>query len=364
MVNKMAKNTNRGINQVTTEQALEGPKDSFNEVFNMNIDLLKSRVKKDLIIDKYNIGKYTKTLIGVIYVKSIAKESLVKNIEKKIKNISIDGIVDSSYLKKYLIEKNSIFPTIIATERPDKTAMALLEGKIIIMVDNSPYCLIMPSFFQDFFHTTDDYYQKPINTTFIRIIRLSAFIISIFTPAIYISVTTRNYDLIPLPLLLTLKAGRNFVPFPAYIEAILMIIAFEILKEGDLRKNAMSASAISILGGLILGDAAVAAGIVSPIMIIVIAISSISGLIFQSVELGNTIRFYKLLILILSTLLGITGVIIGAFFLLVELIITKSFGYHYLLLDKNEIYDSFIKINRKILKRNKTLTNNEIRGKL
>ena len=360
----MNKDINRGINQVTSEQALEGPKDSFNEVFDMNIILIKNRIKKDLIIEEYFVGKYTKTKVGILYINTIVKKELVRNIKEKIKNISIDGIIDSSYLKKYLVEKESIFPTIISTERPDKTSQALLEGKIIILVDNSPYCLILPSFFQDFFHTTDDYYQKPMNITFIRIIRLLAFIISITTPAIYISVTTRNYQLVPLPLLLTLKAGRNYVPFPAYIEAIIMILSFEILKEGDIRKTNNSNSAISILGGLILGDAAVAAGIVSPIMIIVIAISSIAGLIFQSIELGNMIRFYKLLLLVLSTILGIYGVIYGIILLLYSLLKTKSFGYHYLILDKNEILDSFIKVNKKILKRNSKLTNNEIRGKL
>ena len=253
------------------------------------------------------------------------------------------------------------------SERPDKSCMALLEGKIVILVDTSPYALILPSFFIDFFHTADDYYQKSSNATFIRIIRVFAFFIAVFLPALYISVTTRNYNLVPLPLLLMLKAGRTFVPFPAYIEALFMIVCFEILKESDLRVSQIGGSAVSILGGLILGDAAVAAGIVSPIMIIIIAISSIAGLIFTSQELVNALRIYKIGLLILSTLLGIYGVVIGCFILIYNLITVKIFGLSYLTpfipFEKNEIKDSFIKADMKLKKRNSVLTKNIVRGK-
>ena len=268
------------------------------------------------------------------------------------------------HLKKYLTKSKSLFPTIKSTERPDVVSQALLEGKIAIIVDNSPNILILPSFFIDFFHTTDDYYQKSINTSFIRIIRLFAFIIAIFTPAIYISITTRNYDLVPLPLLLMLKAGRTFVPFPAYIEALFMIVCFEILKESDLRMSTTSGSAISILGGLILGDAAVAAGIVSPIMIIVIAISSIAGLIFTSIELSNTLRMYKILLLILGTLCGIYGVIIGTILLIYNIFSTEIFGFNYVFYDKNEIKDYILKVDSDYKYRNSKLTNNINRGNL
>ena len=153
------------------------------------------------------------------------------------------------------------------------------------------------------------------------------------------------------------------MPFSAYIEAIFMIICFEILKESDLRMSATSGSAISILGGLILGDAAVSAGIVSPIMIIIIAISSIAGLIFSSIELSNAIRTYKIFILILSTIFGIYGVILGGIIMLFNLLTTETFGYNYLSFDKNEIKDSIIKIDTRIRKRNTKLSNNIIRGK-
>lgn len=356
--------TDRAISPSTNELNITGPKDSFNENINTNINLIRKRIKsKHLILKESIIGKQTNTKISLLYMNNIANDKLVNEIQNKLNNINIDGIIDSSYIKKYL-DTNKLFPTIIQTERPDKASIALLEGKCIILVENSPYALILPSFLLDFFHTPDDYYQKNINTTFIRLIRLCAFLISLLTPAIYIATTTRNYNLLPYKLLIMLKAGRTFVPFPAYIEAFFMIVCFEILKETDIRMSQTSSSAVSILGGLILGDAAVSAGIVSPIMIIVIAISSISGLIFSSLELSNALRTYKILLLILSSILGIYGVLIGLIYLIINLINTKTFNYKYLSpiypFNKNEIKDSFIKL--KNTKRNSYLTNNINRG--
>lgn len=358
----------RGINMVDGELTIAGPKDSFTENFNSNLGLIRKRIKSsNLKVIDLEIGRSSKTKVGILYVEDIVKEEIPSRIMEVLSKIDIDGIIDSSYLKTALEGQKSYFPTIMMSERPDKSSMALLEGKVVIIVDMSPYALILPSFFIDFFHTTDDYYQKSFNTTFIRIIRLLAFFIAIFTPALYISVTTRNYNLIPLDLLLVLKAGRTFVPFPAYIEALFMIVCFEILKESDLRMSYTSGSSISILGGLILGDAAVSAGIVSPIMIIVIAISSIAGLIFSSVELENAIRMYKIFLLILGTIWGIYGVSIGAIYIAYKLLTLKMFGIPYLVpfipLEKNELRDTFIKGEQSIKKRNSFLTKNIIRGK-
>ena len=358
----------RGIQAITSELSIAGPKDSFTENYNININLIRKRIKTtDLIVENIELGKLSKTKIGILYINNIAKKEIINGIKNHLNKIDIDGIIDSSYLKRTLEKKNVLFPTITLTERPDKTSMALLEGKVVIIVDMSPYALILPSFFIDFFHTTDDYYQKSLNTSFIRLIRFFAFLVAVFTPAIYISITTRNYDLVPLNILLTLKAGRTFVPFPAYIEALFMLICFEILKESDLRMSKTSSSAVSILGGLILGEAAVSAGIVSPIMIIVIAISSIASLTFTSIELGNALRNYKLLLLLLSTILGINGLLIGTTILIYQLLTLKVFGIPYLNpiipFEKNEIKDTIIKINSNKETRNSQLTDNIKRGK-
>ena len=358
----------RGITNITSELSLTGPKDSFSENFNTNLGLIRRRIKtEDLRCDDMEIGRSTKTKVGILYMNNIVKKDIVKKIKKKLNSIDIDGIIDSSYLKRNLEYRNTFFPTVMMSERPDKSCMALLEGKVVILVDMSSYVIILPNFFIDYFHTVDDYYQKPSNITFIRIIRLISFLIAILTPAIYISVTTRNYDLVPTNLLLMLKAGRTFVPFPAYLEALFMIIAFEILKESDLRMANTSNSAVSILGGLILGDAAVSAGIVSPIMIIIIAISSIAGLVFTSLELVNAIRIYKIFFLILSTFLGIYGVIIGITMLIYKLLNIKVFDIPYLApfipFIKTENNDTIIKHEHDIKLRNPLLSDNTIRGK-
>ena len=358
----------RGVTSVQSELSITGPKDSFTEMFNTNLGLIRRRIKTTKLESlDLEVGRYTKTKVTILSVKGIVKEELVQKVYRQLKKISIDGIIDSSYLKSYLEGDHTLFPTVMMSERPDRASMALLEGKIVILTDLSPYALILPSFFLDYFHTVDDYYQKNSNTTFIRIIRVIAFFVAIFLPAIYIAVTTRNYDLVPYRLLLILKAGRTFVPFAAYIEALFMIIAFEILKESDIRMSATTGSAVSILGGLILGDAAVSAGIVSPIMIIIIAISSIAALIFPSNELVNAIRFYKISILLLSAFFGIFGVFVGASFLFYKLLSMKSFGFSYLSpiipFDKYEWKDSILRKEQKTKYRNSYITDNVVRGR-
>lgn len=359
----------RGITTIESELSLNGPKDSFSESFNTNLGLIRRRIKsEDLWWDEVTLGKSTETKVGILYMNNIVDKDLVEKVKARLNLIDIDGIIDSSYLKDNLENNNSFFPTISSTERPDKVAMSLLEGKVAIIVDMSSYVLILPNFFIDFFHTVDDYYQKSINVTFIRCIRILAFFIAIFIPAYYIAVTTYNQNSIFLSLLLLLKAQRTAVPFPAIVEALFMIISFEILRESDLRMSSTTGSAISILGGLILGDAAVSAGIMSPIMIIVIAISSIAGFVFTSIELVNAIRLYRIIFLLLATVLGVYGIYLGAIYLLYKLITLTSFDKPYLApfspFIKKEMNDAIYKRDNKGEKtRNPLLTNNKKRGK-
>lgn len=358
----------RGITTIESELSITGPKDSFSENFNTNLGLIRKRIKSDnLWWEEQEIGLSSKTKVGILYMQDIVEDGLVTKVVEKLKNIDIDGIIDSSYLKDNLESTNNLFPTVAVTERPDKASMALLEGKVVIIVDMSSYCLILPNFFIDFFHTVDDYYQKSFNTTFIRIIRMFAFFIAIFIPAYYIAVTTYNQDSIFLSLLLLLKAQRAAVPFPATIEALFMIISFEILRESDIRMSSTTGSAISILGGLILGDAAVSAGIMSPIMIIVIALSSIAGFVFTSIELVNAVRIYRIIFLVLASILGVYGIYLGAVYLLYQLITLTSFDKPYLApfspFIKKEQKDAIIKSkNKGIKERNPLLTKNIKRG--
>lgn len=359
----------RGVSEVDYEKNIIGPKDAFIEHYNTNLGLIRRRIKDtNLHIKTYFLGTRTKTKVGLIYMKEICKDELVNKIDKKLKKINIDAIIDSNYLKRYLNKSNSLFPTLKSTERPDLASISLLEGKVLLIIDNSPEVLILPTFFIDFFHTSDDYYQKQLNISFIRIIRLIAFIIAIFLPAIYIALITHNPDSMPINLLLSFKSQRISVPFPAFVEAILMIITFEILRESDVRIPTSMGTAISILGGLVLGDAAVSAGILSPIMIIVIAISAISGMLMQTIEAVNSIRWYRFIVIILASFLGYYGIFLGIIIILTNLSDTKSINKDYLFpfapINFKEQKDGFVKIPNKNLKyRNPILSNNKIRGK-
>ncbi len=362
-------NLDRGIAEVKSELSIKGPKDAFSENFNLNLGLIRRRIKTtNLEVYDLFLGRETQTKVGLLYMKNIVDFDILEKVKLKLSTIDIDGIIDSTYLKENLESKNNnFFPTIMSTERPDKVSQALLEGKIAVIVDNSPYVLIMPNFFIDFFHTVDDYYQKPVNATFIRVVRLLAFIISIFVPALYIMVTTHNHEFVSLDMLLSLKSQRESVPFSAITEALFMILCFEILRESDVRMSSTSGNAVSILGGLILGDAAVSAGIISPIMIIVTSISSISGLTFSSIELVSAIRWWRLILIILAAISGIWGVIIGALLLLIRLFTIKNFDRKYLTpifpFIKSEFKDNIFKSKNKGEKyRNPAITNNLKRG--
>lgn len=360
----------RGINESENEVSLIGAKDAFTENFNKNLGLIRKRIRSNnLIVNTTILGKESNTKVGICYMKTIADDKLIKSIKNKINEINIDGIIDVGYIREILIQKESVFPTVNTTERPDTVSQALLEGKIAIIVDNTPFVMIIPTFFIDFFHTPDDYYQKSLNTTFIRIIRFLAFVISIFLPAYYISVTTHNPESIPLDLLINFSYQRLGVPFPGFIEAFIMIISFEILRESDARIPSKVGTSISILGGLVLGEAAVSAGLVSPIMIIVIALSVISGLLFTSNSLAYSIRYYRFILLILSAFFGLFGLFIGMMLLIIKLCSITSFGYPYTSpfapLIKTELKDSIIKIkNKSIRLRNPLLASkNLVRGR-
>lgn len=360
----------RGINETNSEVSLVGPKDAFTESYSKNLGLIRKRLRTpDLIINEVTLGKYSNTKVGICSIKTVSDDNLVKEISSKIEKINIDGIIDTGYIREILLDKESIFPTVNITERPDNVSQALLEGKVVILVDNTPYAMIIPSFFIDFFHTPDDYYQKSFNITFIRIVRLLAFIISIFLPAYYISVTTHNPESIPINLLTNFASQRLKVPFPGFIEALVMIICFEILRESDARIPSKVGTSVSILGGLVIGEAAVSAGILSPIMIIVIAISMISGLLFTSNYLIYSIRYFRIIILILSAFFGLFGLFIGLMLLITKLCSINSFGYPYMAplapLIKTELRDSIFKFKKgKVRLRNPLLAKkNIIRGK-
>lgn len=355
----------RGISSPVTENTARGPLDSFTENIEANIGLIKRRIKSnDLWAKKYVLGKYTQTSACLLYIKSIAKKEIVDKVDKLINNIDIDGIIASGTLRNLIEKENkNVFPNIISAEKPYTAIKYLLQGNVIIMIDNDPFILILPTTLNDNFISEEDDYNKSINVSITRILRYLTFIITLLTPGIYIAITTFNQEILPTQLLVSVAAQRENVPFSTFVEAILMIISFEILRESDLKLPSFASSAISIVGALILGEAAVSAGIVSPIMIIVIAITSISSLIFIEPEFTTGLRVYRIAFMIGGAIFGIHGILLIAILFLINLASYDFLGTPYLSpfapTIKSDLKDSIIKFPTiKIRQRNKLLSNN------
>lgn len=308
----------RGVTEASSEAVVRGPKDSFTENNATNLGLIRKRIKDpNLWFDETIVGKRTKTKITIAYIQDVADKSKVKHIKEKLKNIDVDGILDSGYIREFILKENkSSFPQFKSTERPDLACTALLDGKIIILVENSPFVLITPALLIDYIQSPEDNYQKPSNTNFTRILRFLAFILTIVTPGFYIAITTFNQQMVPNELLISIALQREGVPFPTAFEVLILIITFEILRESDIRiPNAMGA-AISIVGALVLGEAAVSASIISPIVVIIVAITAISGLLYTDIDFVNATRFWRILFIIAAMIAGLVGlVIIGIIFI-------------------------------------------------
>lgn len=364
---EVKKNLTRSIEKPMTETTIRGAMDSFTENIETNIGLIKRRLKTNKLWNEdMELGKYTKNKISILTIKGLTDSKIKDNIINKLNSLEIDGVTDTGTLK-HLIENETktIFPTSITTERPDKVVSSLLRGKTVIIIDNCPFVLIMPIDINDFFLSQDDKDSNYINNSLTRILRYLAFFITILTPGIYIALTTFNQEMIPLELLTSFASQRSTVPFPAFFEALLMFVSFEILRESDYRIPNVSNSALSIVGALILGEAAVNAGIVSPIMIIIVAITAISALVIVEPELSNAIKWYRILFMLGGTTIGIFGIFIVFIIFTTNLCSINSYGKSFTMpftpID-SDIKNSIIKFPLlKRNKRNKYLTNNIIR---
>lgn len=354
----------RGITESTSESIVRGPKDSFTENNSTNLGLIRKRIKdKNLWYDEIKIGRRTNTKVTIAYINGIANEHIVNNIKEKLKKIDIDGIIDSGNIRDFLIQNQSIFPEIKSTERPDLACNSLLEGKIIILVENTPFTLILPITLNDFLHASEDYYQKSSNVSFTRILRYISFLITITIPGLYIALTTFNQEIIPDQLLISLAIQRDGVPFSTVFELVIMITTFEILRESDIRLPSTMGAAISIVGALVLGEAAVSAGIVSPIVIIVVAITSICGLLFTDIDFVNAIRWWRFIFIIFSAAAGLIGFVIATVLFINKLASITFDNVCYLApfspLYVKSINDSIIKLpNNKLKNRSPYITKN------
>jgi spore germination protein KA len=323
----------RSVTEPSTQVVIRGPKDGFTESIGTNVALVRRRIKSPhLWLETMNIGKVTKTDVGVMYINGIVNDDVLQEVKNRLNSIEIDSILESGYIEE-LIEDDtkSFFPTIFNTERPDTVAGSLLEGRIAIFVDGTPFVLIAPVSFFMFFQAAEDYYQSFEIATAIRLLRYAAFIISLFGPSVYIAAITYHQEMIPTALLISLAAQREAVPFPAYIEAMLMEVSFEILREAGIRMPRAIGQAVSIIGALVLGQAAVEAGIVSSMMVIVVAITGISSFCMPSFAMALSIRLIRFIMMLSAAFLGFYGMAILSIVIIAHMCGLRSFGIPYMI---------------------------------
>ncbi len=324
---------NRGVPTAENEVTVRGSKESFSEALFINRVLLRKRIKDtNLKIKQMKVGTRTKTDVAVVYMDGIAKKEIVDDIVHRIENFVIDGIFDSGMLEQ-LTERNhySPFPEFQSTERPDKAASALTEGRVCIIVDNSPMVLLLPTTLNSFYQASDDYYNRWEIATFSRIIRYIASFIAVALPGLYIVIVNFQSELISTNLALSFAAAREGVPFSILLEVIIMEVAFELLLEAGIRLPGPMGNTIGIVGGLIIGDAAVNANLASPMVVIVVALTAIAAFTIPNEAFSAAFRLVRYMIIFLSAIWGLFGFIIGVVLLMTHLCSLKSFGTPYLM---------------------------------
>ncbi|MFZ7103677.1 MAG: spore germination protein [Peptococcaceae bacterium] len=319
----------RGIEQPETESGVRGPHDGFTETLRINTALIRRRIRNPaLTFESFIIGKRTKTDIAVVYLKGIVKPGLVEEIKKRLQRIDNDAILESGYIEQFIEDAPlSPFSTIGNTERPDIVAAKLLEGRAAIITDGTPVILTMPMIFLESFQAAEDYYSRPYYVSIVRALRFLSFFISVFGPASFVALTSFHQELIPTPLLLTMAAAREGTPFPSVIEATLMGIAFEILREAGIRLPRPVGTAISIVGALVIGDAVVSAGLIGAPMVIVVAITAIASFVVPpQADVGGIAR---IILVFMAGFLGAFGIMIGLLGGLIHICALRSFGTPY-----------------------------------
>lgn len=325
-------NEGRAIEEPTSQTIIKGPKDAFTENIDQNVYLIRKRLRnKNLRIEPLTAGSVTHTELRLVYLNGIAKAEILQEIRRRLSGIQIDRILESNYLEEYLKDdKYTIFPEILNSEKPDSVAAALLEGRVAILVDGTPYVLTAPALAVEFIQVSEDYYHNFIVSSFIRILRLVAFILTLLVPSAFISITTFHQEMIPTQLLISIAAQREDVPFPAFLEVLMMEITFELLREAGIRMPKAIGSAISIVGALVLGQAAVEAGLISAAVVIVVSITAIASFAIPDYSMSNAIRIMRFLLILIGGVLGLYGVSVAVIILTLHLCSLKSITIPYL----------------------------------
>lgn len=322
----------RSIEEAPNESVIRGPREAFIEDININVTLLRRRIRSQHFkMERLTFGEKTKTSVMLAYMEGICPDSLVQEIKRRLSYLKIDGVLGSSYLEENIIDKPySPFPQMQYTERPDTVAGAVLEGRVALIVDNTPMTLIAPVNFFMLLQSAEDYYQPFIAATWIRWIRMLFLLISLLLPSLYIAITTFHPEMLPFNLLISVSSSREIVPFPALMEALMMEIAFEALREASVRIPKSIGQAVSIIGALIIGTAAVQAGIASAAMVIIVSLTGIASFIIPNFDLGLSFRLLRFFIMILAGVFGIFGISCGLILIFVHMVNLEPFGTPYL----------------------------------
>jgi spore germination protein KA len=321
----------RSITQPEIESTVRGPQESFVESIRTNTSLLRRKIKSpNLKIENMFLGTVTDTNICITYIEGIVEQKLVDEVKDRLGSIKIDGILESSYVEELINDSpRSVFPTVNHTERPDKLAAMLLEGRVGIIVDGSPFALTVPNLFMEYFQAPDDYYLHPLYASFIRPIRFIDAFLSLVLPALYIGIVSFHQELLPTSLLMSVAAQRETVPFPVLAEVLIMVLIFEVLREAGVRLPRPIGQAVSIVGALVIGDAAVSAGLTAASTVIVIAFTGITSFIFHY-SAANSFRILRFILMILAGCLGLFGLTCGIAIIAIHLCTLRSFGVPYL----------------------------------
>lgn len=322
----------RAVEEPSAEVAIRGPREGFTETLLVNTSLLRRKVRSPALKMEYaQLGEVSHTDVVISYIDGIVNQTVLDEVRTRLQRIKIDGVLDSGYVEE-MIEDNpfSPFPQIQDTERPDVVIAGLLEGKVAILVDGTPFVLLAPFTFWAGFQAAEDYYERFIYATFIRWMRFLLLNLALFLPSVYVAITTFHPQLIPANLLLSFAAARDKSPFPAVVEALIMEFLFEGLREAGIRLPKAIGSAISIVGALVIGQAAVEAGLISAPMVIVVATTGIASFAVPRYSFGVAYRLLRFPMLLLAGSLGFFGIVAAALAILIHQVNLRSFGIPYL----------------------------------
>lgn len=322
----------RSISEPAEEGVLKGAKDSFIEVMRINTALIRRRIRSEyLVVESLNVGKVSKTDMSLVYISNIANMDTVNKIRDKINSIDIDNISTPAFIEEYLIEnKKSLFPQIMYTQRPDRVAANLSDGRIALVVDGIPFVYLLPCQLPMLMQSPEDYANHFLIGSSLRVIRYLSMVVTLFLPAFYIAATTYQNQMLPVELALSTQAAKQNVPFSSAAEVLGLLISFEILIEAGLRLPKTVGTAMSILGGLVVGQSAVSAKLVSPAVVVIIAIAGISGFIMPNQDLSSAIRVYRFILSVLAAVGGFFGLAVGLILLIVHLCSLDNYGVAYL----------------------------------